>query len=120
MARWPREEDRIVFSTDSGRHCPGCGEPVAACRCTEEGPPEGDGIARVRPEKKGRGGKVVTTITGLPLAKSELAALAKELKKRVGTGGSAKDGVITIQGDHVDLLVAELERRGHAAKRSGG
>ena len=82
--------------------------------------PEGDGIARVRRESKGRGGKTVSTISGVPLPLAELTALAAALKKRCGCGGALKDGVIEIQGDHVELLLAELTARGFRAKKSGG
>lgn len=110
----------LVFSTDAGRHCPGCSQPVDACTCSRAVIPEGDGIARVRRETKGRGGKTVTTISGVPLAEEPLKELASVLKKRCGCGGSLKDGVIEIQGDHVDLLLAELLKRGFKAKKSGG
>jgi translation initiation factor 1 len=75
---------------------------------------------RVRREVKGRRGKTVTTVTGLPLAESELKDLAGELKRCCGTGGTAKAGVIEIQGDHRDTLVRELEGRGYTVKRAGG
>ena len=110
----------LVFSTDAGRHCPDCSQPVDACTCSRAVIPEGDGIARVRRETKGRGGKTVTTISGVPLAEEPLKELASVLKKRCGCGGSLKDGVIEIQGDHVDLLLAELLKRGFKAKKSGG
>ncbi|WP_070886068.1 translation initiation factor Sui1 [Pseudomonas argentinensis] len=110
----------LVFSTDAGRHCPGCSQPVDACACWKSAIPEGDGIARVRRETKGRGGKTVTTIGGVPLAEEPLKELASALKKRCGCGGSLKDGVIEIQGDHVELLLAELLKRGFKAKKSGG
>lgn len=110
----------LVYSTDAGRHCPDCSRPVAECLCGQPALPAGDGIARVRRESKGRGGKTVTTITGVPLAGEELKALATALKKRCGTGGALKDGVIEIQGEHVELLIAELEKRGFKAKKSGG
>lgn len=109
----------LVFSTDAGRHCPDCSQPVDACTCSRAVIPEGDGIARVRRETKGRGGKTVTTISGVPLAEEPLKELASVLKKRCGCGGSLKDGVIEIQGDHVDLLLAELLKRGFKAKKSG-
>ncbi|WP_368736436.1 translation initiation factor [Endozoicomonas sp. ONNA1] len=80
----------------------------------------GDGNVRVRPEKKGRGGKVVTVITGLPLAGNDLKAYAKTLKKRCGGGGAVKDGNIELQGDHVDVMVDVLKSAGYDAKRSGG
>lgn len=110
----------LVYSTDGGRHCSGCGQPVDACTCKQNQIPEGDGIARVRRETKGRGGKTVTTITGVPLAADPLKDLASALKKRCGCGGGLKDGVIEIQGDHVDLLLDELTKRGFKAKKSGG
>lgn len=110
----------LVYSTDAGRHCPGCNQPQAQCRCAEPQVPAGDGIARVRRETKGRGGKTVTTVSGVPLPEPELKALASELKKRCGCGGGLKDGVIEIQGEHVELLLAELARRGFNARKSGG
>ena len=110
----------LVYSTDSGRHCPDCSQPVASCTCKQSQIPDGDGIARVRRESKGRGGKTVTTITGVPLAEDALKDLATTLKKRCGTGGALKDGIIEIQGEHVDLLLAELVKLGFKAKKSGG
>ena len=110
----------LVYSTDSGRHCPECGNPVDACVCKQAVIPQGDGVARVRRESKGRGGKTVTTISGVPLAVEQLKDLAAALKRRCGTGGALKDGVIEIQGDHVELLLAELIKQGFKAKKSGG
>ena len=110
----------LVYSTDSGRHCPDCNQPVDACTCKQNQLPDGDGTARVRRESKGRGGKTVTTISGVPLALDALTALATALKKRCGCGGSLKEGVIEIQGDHVELLLSELTARGFKAKKSGG
>lgn len=110
----------LVYSTDAGRRCPGCAQPLDACICKQNAIHEGDGIARVRRESKGRGGKTVTTITGVPLAEAELKELASALKRRCGTGGALKDGVIEIQGDHVQLLLDELIKRGFQAKKSGG
>ena len=112
---------RLVYSSETGRICPDCGKPVTGCSCRRQtARPAGDGVVRVRRETKGRGGKTVTVITGLPGDDAALKALAGELKKRCGTGGTLKDGVVEIQGDHADLLVAELQRRGLAAKRAGG
>jgi len=107
-----RERDRLVYSSAGGRVRPPDSEAPRR--------PRGDGIVRVRRETQGRGGKTVTTIAGVPLADDALAALAGELKRRCGTGGTAKDGVIEIQGDHRDRLVAELEQRGYTVKRAGG
>lgn len=78
------------------------------------------GAVRVGREVKGRAGKGVTTVTGLPLALAEIEALATRLKKRCGSGGTVRDGVIEIQGDHRDVIVAELVKSGLAAKKSGG
>jgi translation initiation factor 1 len=111
----------LVWSSELGRVCPGCGKGAAACICSRNQPrPAGDGIVRVRREAKGRGGKTVTMVTGVPGDDDALKLLSGELKRRCGTGGAAKDGVIEIQGDHCDLLVAELTRRGFTVKRAGG
>jgi translation initiation factor 1 len=81
---------------------------------------KGDGNVRVRRETNGRGGKTVTTIAGLALNQVELQTLLKDFKRVCGAGGSIKDGVIEIQGDHCDLVLRELGRRGIKAKRAGG
>ena len=75
---------------------------------------------RVSRETKGRGGKVMTLITGIPLVGAELKTLAKDLKKKCGVGGALKDGVVEIQGDQRDILVAELTKRGFTVRKSGG
>ena len=75
---------------------------------------------RVGRETKGRKGKCVTVVSGVPLSHDRLQALAKELRQKCGTGGTVKEGAIEIQGDHRDTIVAELAERGYAAKRSGG
>lgn len=112
----------LVWSSDAGRVCPGCGNAAASCRCRElkKERPAGDGIVRVGRETKGRGGKTVTVITGVPLDDPGLKELATALKKKSGTGGTLKDGVIEIQGDHRDLIVAELEKKGYRVKKAGG
>lgn len=110
-----------VYSTDKGRLCPQCHRAVAECVCGNNRPAySGDGIVRIRRETKGRGGKAVTVIDGIPLDEKALKALAKELKKRCGVGGSLKDGCIEIQGDQRDVLKSELEKRGYTCKLSGG
>jgi translation initiation factor 1 len=81
---------------------------------------KGDGVVRVRRESKGRAGKTATTVTGLPLDDVALEGLATEMKRRCGTGGTAKDGIVVIQGDHVDTIMALLRERGYTVKRSGG
>ncbi|MFH0782645.1 MAG: translation initiation factor Sui1 [Pseudomonadota bacterium] len=110
-----------VYSTEHGRICPDCDKPVFSCICRQKkaANPAKGGV-RVGRETKGRKGKGVTTISGLPLDSSGLEALAKDLKKRCGSGGTVKDGVIEIQGDHRDVLLEEMAKRGWPAKRSGG
>jgi translation initiation factor 1 len=75
---------------------------------------------RVGREIKGRAGKGVTTVSGLPMALSEIDALAAQLKKRCGSGGTVRGGVIEVQGDHRDTIVAELIKLGWPARKSGG
>ncbi|MEN6575610.1 MAG: translation initiation factor Sui1 [Phycisphaerales bacterium] len=114
-------ETGIVYSTEHGRMCPGCGKPVAECVCRKESViPQGDGIVRVSRETKGRKGKGVTLVTGVLLDEAGLQRLATELKRRCGAGGTVKGAVIEIQGDHRDLLAAELAKRGYTVKRAGG
>jgi len=116
-----RDDPVLVYSTERGLVCPECRRPMAKCGCGMETPaPPGDGVIRVRRETKGRGGKTVTTVSGVPLGGEALRELASELKRRCGTGGTVKDGMIEIQGDHRETIVAELSRRGFTAKRAGG
>lgn len=110
----------LVYSTESGRMCPDCSQPMAECRCAEQVVPEGDGIVRVRRETKGRGGKTVTSVSGVLLAENDLKVLAKKLKNRCGCGGSVKDAVIEIQGDKAELLCELLTAEGFKVKRAGG
>jgi translation initiation factor 1 len=108
----------LVYSTDGGRMCPSCRKPVAECVCA--GPvvrTNGDGIVRVSRETKGRAGKDVTLVKGLSLDPSALAALGKQLKATCGSGGTVKDGVIEIQGDHRERVIALLGTQGYAVKR---
>jgi len=118
---------KLVYSTGQGRLCPECARPVTACRCRRSKPAQsapaastGDGIVRVGRETKGRKGKGVTVVRGLPLAGPALEELATRLKKRCGSGGTVHEGVIEIQGEHRDTLVVELEKLGYSARRSGG
>lgn len=111
----------LVYSSEHGRMCPACGKPAAECVCREiNAVGRGDGIVRVGRSTKGRKGKCVTVITGLGLDRDGLKTMAKQLKQKCGAGGTAKNGVIEIQGDHRDMLVAELEKQGYTVKRSGG
>jgi translation initiation factor 1 len=114
----------LVYSTDTGRVCPGCGQAVADCRCAAiaaaAARPQGDGVVRVSRETKGRGGKAVSLVRGVPLDDAALALLAKELKSACGSGGTVQDGVIEVQGDHVATLLQKLAGRGWVVKRAGG
>jgi translation initiation factor 1 len=111
----------LVYSTDFGRMCPDCGRAADACICgTEESVPASDGIVRISRETKGRKGKGVTLVTGLPMKPSELKQFARELKARCGSGGTVKGGAIEIQGDHRDKLLDVLAAKGYTVKRSGG
>ena len=111
----------LVYSTETGRICAQCQHPRAQCRCaaTAAAQIRGDGKVVVSRETKGRGGKTVTLVRGLALTDAQLAELAKALKQRCGSGGSVVEGVIEIQGDHRDLLVAELGKRGYNPRRHG-
>jgi translation initiation factor 1 len=94
---------------------------VADCVCGQARPAvTGDGIVRLHRETKGRGGKAVTLVTGVPLAGPELKALARELKQKCGVGGALKGDVIEIQGDQRTPIRAELEKRGFTVKIAGG
>ena len=124
--------DRLVYSSEQGRVCPSCGRSEARCNCRGKGArarikarddaeaaKASDGIVRVGRSTKGRRGKTVSTVTGVALEEEELLELTGALKRRCGTGGALKEGVIEIQGDHRDTLVEELEKRGFKVKRAG-
>ena len=110
----------LVYSTDVGRICPECRLALAACVCKAKAAPVGDGMVRVSRQTKGRGGKSVTLIKGLALDSVALALLGKQLRTACGSGGTVKDGVIEIQGDHCELVMEALKKHGHSAKRVGG
>jgi translation initiation factor 1 len=116
----------MVYSTGLGTLCPNCRRAVRECVCPKNAPGSASGAAqalgavRVARETKGRAGKGVSVITGLPLSQAELEALAGELKKRCGSGGTVRGSAIEIQGDHRDALVAALIKLGWPAKKSGG
>lgn len=112
---------RLVYSTEKGRMCPKCGKPSEDCRCSQKpAASPGDGIVRISRETKGRKGKGVSLITGTSLDPEALKQLARRLKARCGSGGTVKNGVIEIQGDHRDILEEELRKEGFTVKRSGG
>jgi len=109
-----------VYSTEQGKICPSCDQPIDNCLCNVDVLPEGDGIVRLKRETKGRKGKGVTLVEGVLLAPSDLKKLGKELKAKCGTGGTVKDGVIEIQGDFRDLLLDVLTQKGYTVKKAGG
>ncbi|MEO6594837.1 MAG: stress response translation initiation inhibitor YciH [Planctomycetota bacterium] len=112
----------LVYDSAHGRMCPRCRKPQAKCRCAAQIAaavrPVGDGIIRVRREQ--RRGKPVTVVLGLPLRAEELKALARQLKQACGSGGTAKDGAIEIQGDYREPVVAALRAAGYEVKLAGG
>jgi translation initiation factor 1 len=113
--------NKRVYTSDGGRMCPECARPVGDCACQrKDNAAPTDGVVRVARETKGRKGKAVTLVTGVPLAGQELTDLAKQLKNRCGAGGTVKNGIIEIQGDQRDRVVAELQGRGWTVKKSGG
>lgn len=133
MAARKNQNSSLVYSTAQGRMCPDCGKPVSTCACRKRkasqknnrivqnrASSKNDGVVRVSRETKGRKGKGMTIITGVPLHLDGIKDLARELKQMCGTGGTVKNGVIEIQGDHRDQLAEELKKRGWTVKRSGG
>jgi translation initiation factor 1 len=102
--------------------CPVCRLPVAQCACKKAGAaaPPGDGVVRLFFETKGRGGKGVTVVRGLGLADADLTVLGKKLKSACGVGGTAKEGVIELQGDHRDRVLELLKAQGRTVKKAGG
>ena len=119
--------DRLVYSTDDGRvnTCHTCGKLYKQCQCdtspsNQRAAKKNDGITRVMRDRKHRGGKTVTVITGIPASDDAIVTIAQQLKKLCGSGGSVKDGVIEIQGDHCDKVQAKLTELGYKVKRAGG
>ncbi|MDO9196802.1 translation initiation factor Sui1 [Rhodoferax sp.] len=111
----------LVYSTEAGRMCPVCRQPKVSCRCsTAPARAPSDGVVRVSRETKGRAGKGVTLVRGLALDALALAALGKQLKTACGSGGTVKEGVIEVQGDHCDRVIEMLKSQGFVVKRAGG
>jgi translation initiation factor 1 len=116
-----KREHGIVYSTVHGRMCPECGKPAKECVCQQKKAVlSADAVVRIGRETKGRKGKGVTVITGVPGDEAELKELGKQLKANCGAGGTVKDGVIEIQGDHRHVLLEELSNRGWKVKLTGG
>ena len=115
--------NRVVYDSDVGRldRCSNCKRRVEACVCpAPRQQPRGDGIVRVSRDKKGRRGKTVTVVTGLPGSAAALAEVATTLKRLCGSGGTVSGDTVEIQGDHRDRVVAKLTELGHRVKLAGG
>ncbi len=112
---------RLVYSTSGNNTCPQCGKALNKCGCSdaETNRSPGDGIVRISRETKGRNGKAVTLVKGIGLAPADLRKLGKRLKSLCGSGGTVKDGVIEIQGDHRPLLKQQLEGMDFIVKLAG-
>jgi translation initiation factor 1 len=113
---------KLVYSTGSGGVCPGCGWPQRDCKCSTRtaaaSVPAKPGaiVAKLRMEKKGRGGKIVTVVDGLPNNAAFLKDLSQELKRACGTGGAAGDGFVELQGDLRDRVRELLRMKGYVVK----
>lgn len=112
----------LVYSTEVGRACPDCRQALAQCSCKAKAKSAvaGDGAVKVSRNTKGRGGKCVTLVTGVALDAMALAVLGKQLRAACGSGGTVKDGVIEVQGDHCERIIEMLAKQGHKPKRVGG
>ncbi len=108
--------DSVVYSTDGGSMRSRSDERKSSGEPTKKS----DGIVRIMRDRKQRGGKTVTVITGIPASEETLTGLAQQLKKLCGSGGTVKDGTIEIQGDHCDKVQAKLTEMGYKVKRAGG
>jgi len=114
-----KSDYRLVYSTSQGQVCPECAKPVKSCVCREikmAVVPNTDGVVRLSYDTKGRKGKGMTLITGLALSEQDLLDLAKQLKQRFGTGGSVKEYIIELQGDHRKPAAEELRKLGYCVK----
>ena len=117
---------RLVYSTESGRICPACGHPTTKCTCKKKKTAKkqsiypNDRIVRIRREVKGRKGKTVTAVFGVPLDDKKIHKFAKTLKRLCGTGGTVKDGIILIQGDHRETLLKKIKQQGYTVKLASG
>ena len=115
-----RNENPTVYSTEWDQVCLKCKKPLQKCSCRIHVQPKGDGVVRIQRESKGRNGKTVTIISGILEQNETLRDLLSDLKRICGSGGTLKDGVIEIQGDHREKLLEELKKRGYKTKIAGG
>jgi translation initiation factor 1 len=117
--REPHEKGRLVYSTNFGHVCPGCGWPAHNCKCSSQAdnePIPGRIVAKLRLEKKGRGGKTVTVVAGLPQNGVFLKELCQDLKRACGTGGTVVDCGVELQGDLRDRVRELLLKKGFTVK----
>jgi translation initiation factor 1 len=117
------QANRVVYDTDRGRtdRCSSCKRPLEACVCSNrQDRPGGGGDVRILRDRKGRRGKTVTVVTGLPGGEAGLAELAATLKRLCGSGGTVSAGNVEIQGDHRDRVAAKLTELGYHVKLAGG
>lgn len=118
--RKKNNDNTLVYSTEGGQTPPSTAKARKKLGAAQQNAPAADGIVRLMRETKGRKGKGVTLISGLPPDSAALKKLAKSLKQKCGSGGSVKNGIIEIQGEHRDFLEKELTLLGHLVKRAGG
>ena len=113
-----QDKGRLVYSTGIGAMCPDCGWPKDNCQCSKQfdQPVPLRIVAKLRMEKKGRGGKIVTVVDGLPRNSEFLKELSQELKRACGTGGAVLDGGVELQGDLRDRVRAVLAKKGYVVK----
>lgn len=114
-----RRDGRLVYSTGSGRVCAACGWPERDCKCSQNAATESVPsriVAKLRIEKKGRGGKTVTVVYDLPNNAAFLKELAQELKRACGTGGSVATAVVELQGDLRERVREVLQKKGFVVK----
>jgi translation initiation factor 1 len=115
-----RSNTRLVYSTDTGGVCTGCGWPRGDCKCSRgraaNEPVQTRVVAKLRMEKKGRGGKTVTVVYGLPRNAAFLKSLCGELKRSCGTGGAVLDDGVEVQGELRDRVRDVLEKKGFLVK----
>jgi translation initiation factor 1 len=123
---------RVVYDSDAAQpgRCQTCGKRLDRCTCGERRAPTAepsrtlnlprDGVVRLLRDRKGRGGKTVTLIAGVSGSPPELGALASDLKRLCGTGGTVRGELIEIQGDVRERIRTELARRGYTVKLVGG
>ena len=122
------DDTRLVYSTQSGKICPRCGKGKSVCQCRgrakskaeKASPFKNDGIVRIQKEVKGRKGKCASVIYGLDVESERLGQIAREVKNHCATGGTVKDGVFVIQGDHRVKIRMILEKHGFRVKLAGG